>query len=172
MKRQRFRLGLAALASLGAAGAAVLMLGVGGAGASHAPVVDPDLVPPGLLAAHNEATGLSVAPLARAIQNHQADLFVQHFRVPAGAALGWHTHPGPAIIAVVRGYLGYQHEVNGECVTTWYGPGSGFMDPGFGHVHRGIARPDVGFDSYATFVTPPGTPNQSIPMPAPEACSG
>jgi hypothetical protein len=155
--------------ALSVATAAVgLVFGVGRAGADHAPVVVPDLVPPGLLASHNEASGLSIAPLARALENHRADLFVQHFRVPAGAALGWHTHPGPAIVAVVRGYLGYQREGNGECVTTWYGPGT---DPGFGHVHRGIARPDVGFDSYATFVTPPGSPSQSIPMPAPSACS-
>jgi hypothetical protein len=81
------------------------VLSVSGAVASHQPVVDPNLVPPGLLAAHNEATGLSVAPLTRAIDNHEADLIVQHFQVPAGAALGWHTHPGPAIVAVVRGYL-------------------------------------------------------------------
>jgi hypothetical protein len=44
------------------------------------------------------------------------------------------------------------------------------MDPGFGHVHRAISRDD-GFDVYVTFVTPSGTPNQTIPVDPPEACS-
>jgi hypothetical protein len=149
---------------------AALVLGVGVAGASHAPVVDPATVPVGQLAAHIDASSLNIAPLARAIKHHQADLFVQHFRLAPNSAFGWHTHPGPAIISVVRGSFGYQEEVNGECVTTWYPAGTGLMDPGFGHVHRAVSRDD-GFDVYVTFVTPSGTPNQTIPADPPAARS-
>lgn len=156
---------LYAIAAVGA-----MLVGVSVAGASHAPVVDPATVPAGLLAAHVDASSLEIAPLARAIKNHEATLFVQHFRVAPGAAAGWHTHPGPAIIAVVKGSLGHQREVQGECVTTWYPAGTGFMDPGFGAVHRGLGGPE-GFESYATFVTPSGTPSQSIPTDPPDACS-
>jgi hypothetical protein len=152
------------------ASVAALVIGVSAAGASHAPVVDPATVPAGLLAAHVDASSLDIAPLARAIKHDQATLFVQHFRVAPNSALGWHTHPGPAFVAVVKGSLGYQRQVQGECVTTWYEAGTGFMDPGFGHVHRGISRGD-GFESYATFVTPSGSSNQSIPTAPPEACS-
>lgn len=150
---------------------AVLVVGVGvnGALASHAPVVDPASVPPGLLAAHVDASSIDIAPLARAIKHDQATMFIQHFRIAPNSALGWHTHPGPAFVAVVKGTLGYQREVQGECVTTWYEAGTGFMDPGFGEVHRGIARGD-GFESYALFVTPSGSPSQSIATDPPAAC--
>jgi hypothetical protein len=150
--------------------ASVMLLGVGVAGASHVPVIDPALVPPGFLAAHVDVADFQISPFARAIQDHRADVFVQHFQVAPNGALPWHTHPGPAIVAVVRGELGYQQEVNGECVTTWYPAGTGFVDPGFGHVHRGLGGPE-GFDAYTTFVIPSGSPSQTIPAPAPEACS-
>ena len=86
------------------------------------------------------------------------------------SALGWHTHPGPAIVTVVSGSLGSQREVQGECVTTWHTAGTGFMDPGFGHVHRAVSRGD-GFDAYTTFVIPSGSPSQTIPADPPAACS-
>jgi hypothetical protein len=73
-------------------------------------------------------------------------------------------------VTVARGSLGYQHEENGECMTTWYSAGTGFMDPGFGHVHRAISRDD-GFDAYTTFVIPSGSPSQTIPTDPPEACA-
>jgi hypothetical protein len=150
-------------------GIAALALGVGVAGASHAPVVDPATIPVGQLAAHIDAS-LDIAPLARAIKKHRADLFVQHFRLAPNSAFGWHTHPGPAIISVVKGSFGYQEEVRGECVTTWYPAGTGLMDRGFGHVHRAVSRDD-GFDVIVTFVTPSGTANQTIPTAPPAACS-
>jgi len=49
--------------------------------------------------------------------------------------------------------------VNGECVTIWHTAGTGFMDPGFGHVHRAVSRDDA----YTTFVLPTGSPSQTIP---------
>lgn len=153
-----------------AAGAVALALGVSGAIATHAPEIDPATVPVGLLASHKHVTSLRINPLARAIRHHEADVFVQHVHLDADGALPWHTHPGPAIVTVVSGYLGYQRAHHHHCVTTWYPAGTGFMDPGFGHVHRAVARADVGFDAYVTFVTPTGTPNQTIPMPPPAGC--
>ena len=150
--------------------ALVLAVSVGVAGASHVPQIDPATVPVGFLATHNEGSNLDIAPLARAIKNHQADLFVWHLRLAPNSALGWHTHPGPAIVTVVKGSLGYQMEVNGECVTRWYEAGTGFMDPGFGNVHRAVSRGD-GFDAYTTFVIPSGSVSQTIPTDPPEACA-
>jgi hypothetical protein len=150
--------------------ALVLVTGIGVAGASHVAQVDPATVPAGFLATHSDVSNFDIAPLARAVKNHQADVFVWHLRLAPNSALGWHTHPGPAIVTVVRGSLGYQHEENGECVTHWYGAGTGFMDPGFGHVHRAVSRDD-GFDAYTTFVIPSGSPSQTIPTDAPAACS-
>ena len=152
------------------AAAALLALGVGGAVATHAPQIDPATVPVGLLASHSHVSSIRINPLARAIKHHGADVFVQHVHLDAGGALPWHTHPGPAIVTVVSGSLGYQRAHHHHCVTTWYAAGTGFMDPGFGHVHRAVAQPNVGFDAYVTFVTPTGTPNQTIPMSPPAGC--
>ncbi len=149
--------------------AAAMALGVGVAVASHAPQIDPATVPVGLLASHNNVSSFDIAPFARTVKHHRADVFIQHIRLAPNGASVWHTHPGPSIVTVVRGTFGYQREVRGECVTTWYVAGTGFVDPGM-HVHRAVAQTD-GFDVYATFVTPTGTPNQTIPTDPPEACS-
>jgi hypothetical protein len=150
--------------------AAAIAVGAGVAGAAHVPQVDPATVPIGFLATHNDVGNFDISPIARAVKDHRADVFVWHLRLGPNSALGWHTHPGPAIVTVVRGSLGYQHEVQGECVTTWYTAGTGFMDPGFGNVHRAVSRDD-GFDAYTTFILPTGSPSQTIPADPPEACS-
>ena len=150
--------------------ALVLAVSVGVAVASHVAQVDPATVPVGFLATHNDVSNFDIAPLARAVKNHRADVFVWHLRLAPNSALGWHTHPGPAIVTVVRGSLGYQTEEHGECVTRWYGAGTGFMDPGFGSVHRAVSRDD-GFDAYTTFVLPTGSPSQTIPTDPPAACA-
>jgi hypothetical protein len=150
--------------------ALVLAVSVSVAVASHVSQVDPATVPVGFLATHNDVSDFDIAPLARAVKKHQADVFVWHLRLAPNSALGWHTHPGPAIVTVVKGTLGYQTEVQGECVTRWYEAGTGFMDPGFGHVHRAVSRGD-GFDAYTTFVIPSGSPSQTIPADPPAACA-
>jgi hypothetical protein len=152
------------------AAAAATVLGVSGAVANHVPEVDPATVPLGFLATHKDVSSFDIAPIARAVKHHRADVFVWHLRAAPNSALPWHTHPGPAIVTVVSGRLGYQHEEHHECVTTWYPAGTGFMDPGFGHVHRAISQAD-GFDAYTTFIIPSGSPSQTIPAPAPAACS-
>jgi quercetin dioxygenase-like cupin family protein len=153
-------------------GVAVLALAVSAsmAVASHVPQVDPATVPVGFLATHNDVSSFKIAPLARAVKKHRADVTVWHLRLAPNSSLGWHTHPGPAIVTVVRGALGYQSQVRGECVTTWYTAGTGFMDPGFGKVHRAVSRGD-GFDAYTTFVLPSGSPSQTIPVAAPASCA-
>jgi quercetin dioxygenase-like cupin family protein len=149
---------------------AAVAVGAGIAGAAHVPQVDPATVPTGFLATHNDVGDFDISPIARAVKHHHADVTVWHLRLAPNSALGWHTHPGPAIVTVVSGSLGYQSEVNGECVTVWHEAGTGFMDPGFGHVHRAVSRGD-GFDAYTTFIVPTGSPGHSIPVDTPEACS-
>lgn len=148
---------------------AALVVGVSGAGAGHAPQIDPLTVPVGLLASHNDVSSFQISPIAETVKDHRADVFVQHIRVAPDGALPWHFHPGPAIVTVVRGSLGFQREVHGECVTTWYAAGTGLMVP-TGQVERALGGAD-GFDVYVTFVTPTGTPNQTILAATPHACS-
>jgi quercetin dioxygenase-like cupin family protein len=152
-----------------AGAAAAMAISVGAAVATHVPEIDPATVPVGFLATHNDVSSFRIAPFARAVEKHRADVFVWHNRVAPGSALPWHTHPGPAIVTVVRGSLGIQREFQGECVTTWYTAGTGFVDAGR-DVHRVLARDD-GFDAYITFVVPSGTPNQTVLADPPDACS-
>jgi hypothetical protein len=155
---------------LASVAALVLVLSVGAAVASHVPQVDPETVPPGFLVTHNNVSGFEIAPIARAVRHHRADVFVWHLVAGPNQALGWHTHPGPAIVTVASGTFAYERQVGRECVRTWYTAGNGFMDPGHGHVHRGIAGPQ-GAHVYTTFILPTGTENQTLPRPAPAVCA-
>jgi quercetin dioxygenase-like cupin family protein len=147
------------------------LAGAGAAIANHVPQVNPATVPTGMLAEHNAIADVPVSAFARAVNPDGADVFVQHVRLPAGSATGWHTHPGPALVAIVDGSLTYEAAQANRCVDTTYEAGKGFVDRGFGHVHRAIAGPQ-GADFYVTYVLPPGSATHVIPvMSAPEACA-
>ena len=148
----------------------VLLIGGTVAFAAHVPQVDPATVPTGFLATHNSVDQLRVSPFARAIKRHRADVFVQHVRLGPNVATGWHTHPGPAIVTVVGpmeppGSLTYED----ACDSTLYRPGEGFLDRGFGHVHRAIAGPN-GADFYVTYVLPSGSDAHVISANQPASC--
>ena len=76
---------------------------------------------------------------------------------PAGT-VGWHTHPGTAIVSIVEGELDVTNER--DCVTHTYTAGEAFVDPGMGNVH--IATNPSETDrtvAYATFLgVPDGAP--------------
>lgn len=149
-----------------AALAAVAIL-TGGAVAlgAHVTQVDPATVPTGFLAAHNSIADVPVGPFKRAVKRNGADFFVQHVRLGANAPTGWHTHPGPAFVQVVKGALVYED----ACTRATYGSGQGFADRGFGHVHRAISGPD-GVDFYVVYVLPPGSATHVVPTDPPSGC--
>ncbi len=153
-----------------AALAAVTVLAVSGAAlANHVTQVDPTTVPTGFLAAHNAIGDVPVPALARAVAAGGTDLFIQHVRLGANAATGWHTHPGPALVAVAAGSLAYQDPEANTCESVTYAAGEGFVDRGFGHVHRAIAGAD-GVDFYVVYLLPPGSVTHVIPASAPAQC--
>ena len=148
----------------------VTVCGAGAAYAAHVTEVDPASVPIGSLVAHNEVEGIRLSSVARAVDRGRADVFVQRVRLSPGQATPWHTHPGAVFVQVVRGSLTYQAEGHRDCPERTYGPGEGFFDRGFGHVHRAVAGPD-GADFYPVFVLRPGSPSEIIQTPAPEECT-
>jgi quercetin dioxygenase-like cupin family protein len=148
---------------------AVLAL-AGGALATHVAQVDPATVPTGFLAAHNAVRDVPVSALARAVTPNGADAFIQHVRLDPNVPTGWHTHPGPAIVAVVEGSVTYEEAEANRCVDATYLAGEGFVDRGFGHVHRAIAGAD-GVDFYVVYLLPPGSATHVIPANAPPECS-
>jgi hypothetical protein len=132
---------------------------------AHVMQVDPATVPTGFLAAHNSIADVPVGPFRRAVKRDGADFFVQHVRLDSDAPTGWHTHPGPAFVQVVKGTLTYED----ACTRAVYGPGQGFVDRGFGHVHRAIAGPG-GVDFYVVYVLPPGSATHVVPTEQPSGC--
>jgi quercetin dioxygenase-like cupin family protein len=150
--------------------ATVVLAVAGGALASHVAQVDPATVPTGFLAAHNSIREVPVSALARAVTPDGTDAFIQHVRLGPNAATGWHTHPGPAIVTVVNGSVTYEDAEANRCIDTTYAAGEGFIDRGFGHVHRAIAGAD-GVDFYVVCLLPRGTATHVIPANAPAECS-
>jgi quercetin dioxygenase-like cupin family protein len=152
-----------------AAGIAV----VGGAGiaiAAHAPQLDPATVPTGLFVTHNRVAEVPISPFARAAAAKGADVQMAHLRFGPNQAFAWHTHPGPIFVNVRSGSLTYQDTAANACRNRTYVAGEGFVDPGFGHVHRVIAGP-AGADIYSTGIYPPGYEIDPILVSAPEDCS-
>src|SRR5262249_32661758 len=98
------------------------------------------------------------------------DTVVLTTTIAPGGSTGWHSHPGPAFIVVTSGTLTVYDGTDPACTPHQYGQGSGFFDPGFGHVH--IARnaatarvPGV----QPPLAAPPGGPPR-IDAPAPGNC--
>ena len=101
---------------------------------------------------------------------HPTDVVVLTTTINPGGSTGWHSHPGPAFIVVIRGTLTVYDGNDPACTPHRYGPGTGFLDPGFGHVH--IARnegttPVTVVQTYLN-VPPGGSPR--IDEPAPGNC--
>ena len=89
---------------------------------------------------------------------------------PACPRAGTRTR-GPALVAIVEGSLTYEDEQAKRCVDTTYIAGQGFVDRGFGHVHRSIAGP-AGADFYIMYLLPPGSATHVVPVATPpEACA-
>jgi quercetin dioxygenase-like cupin family protein len=160
MRRWAIATGIVVVA-LAAAGAAI---------ANHVTQVDPATVPTGFLAAHNSIRDVPVSALARAVTPDGTDAFIQHVRLGPDVPTGWHTHPGPAIVTVVKGSVTYEDADANECNDVTYVAGEGFVDRGFGHVHRAIAGPE-GVDFYVVYLLPPGSATHVIPADAPPECA-
>ena len=152
----------------GVAGAVVVVAGT--AIAAHAPEIDPATVPTGFFVAHNRVADIPVSAIARASAPNGAEVYVQHLSLGANQVFAWHTHPGPVVVTVRSGSLIYQDAGPNACRDRTYTAGQGFVDPGFGHVHRVIAGPS-GAEIYSTFFLPLGSENHLITTPPVEECS-
>ncbi len=161
LRAMRLLAAIAIAATIAAAGVAL---------ADHVTQLEPASVPTGFLAAHNEIDAVGVNAVARAVKPDGAELHIQHARLGAGQATGWHTHPGPVLVAVVAGGLTYEDAHANRCRRITYSAGDGFTDPGFGHVHRAIAGP-TGAEFYPVYILPKGADTHLITATVPEDCA-
>ena len=63
------------------------------------------------------------------------DVYVTRNAIAVGGQSGWHTHPGPSLIIVTAGRVTAYDGDDASCTPKVYETGTGFVDPGDGHVH-------------------------------------
>lgn len=91
------------------------------------------------------------------------DLLIQQLTFAAGATTGWHSHYGPLTVAVEAGGLAYVH---GDCATTAYPAGTGFLDAGATHQATSAGASTA----FVTYTNLPLGVGPRIDQPAP-ACA-
>ena len=102
--------------------------------------------------------------------NGPAEVVVNHNKMTVGGTSGWHTHPGPTLVSVKTGALTLYNADDPSCTPTVYPAGTGFVDPGGGHIH--IARNEGAVDAewYTTYILAPGQGTR-LDAPNPGNCA-
>jgi mannose-6-phosphate isomerase-like protein (cupin superfamily) len=101
---------------------------------------------------------------------HPTDTVVLTTTINPGGSTGWHSHPGPAFIVVIRGTLTVYDGNDPTCTPHRYGPGTGFLDPGFGHVHIARNQGSTPVTVVQTYLNVPPGGSPRIDAPAPGNC--
>ena len=102
-------------------------------------------------------------------QKDSRDFVMVSYQLAPGGTLGWHTHPGPALITVTSGTLTI---VEHDCSAHSYPAGSAFVDVGMGEVHNAFNDGSDTVTGYATYLNVPvGSPSR-IDAPAPTCWTG
>ena len=74
-------------------------------------------------------------PRVKIIAKDPSDVYVVINTVAPGGYSGWHTHPGPSVVLVKTGAATVYDGDDPNCTAVTYPAGTGFIDPGDGHVH-------------------------------------
>ena len=98
------------------------------------------------------------------------DTVVLTTTINPGGSTGWHSHPGPAFIVVTQGTLTLYDGDDPTCTPHRYGPGTGFLDPGFGHVHIARNEGTTPVTVVQTYLNVPSGGSPRIDAPAPGNC--
>jgi hypothetical protein len=108
-------------------------------------------------------------PRIRLVVKDPADYYVVTNTVLSGGYSGWHTHPGPSLVLVKSGFATVYDGNDPTCTPTVYPAGTGFVDPGDGHVHMiRNESPDV-LVTQAFQIIPAGL-SRRIDAPSPGNC--
>ena len=76
-----------------------------------------------------------IDPKIRFVVRDPSDYYIVTNTVAAGGYSGWHTHPGPSVVLVKSGVATVYDGDDPSCAPKNYAAGSGFVDPGDGHIH-------------------------------------
>ena len=110
------------------------------------------------------------SPSFKIFSKHDTDTVVLQQTINPGGTTGWHSHPGPAYIVVTQGTLTLYDSDDPTCTPHSYGPGTGFLDPGFGHVHIARNQGTTPATAIATYLNVPPGGSPRIDTPAPGNC--
>ena len=152
-----------ALGALAAAAIAMVANDSGSAGPSGVHIVP---LSKGTLASsvHAKAAGIEITT------NGRKDILVTKITVDPGGSFGWHSHPGPVLVAVGKGTLTVYDATKHGCQRSIVSAGDAFIEDGH-HVH--LARNDgsAPVELNATFLARPGTTEYLKTEPAPPGCN-
>lgn len=99
-----------------------------------------------------------------------SDIYVVSNVFAPGGQSGWHTHPGPSLITVKSGTITAYSGDDPSCTPQVYPAGTGFVDPGDGHVHLLRNEGAVAAETVAVQLLPTGSVRR-IDTPDPGNCS-
>lgn len=123
-------------------------------------------------------TGFKATPLAAAVLEDDIDtkaqtedwgiklktrgesqIFFTHIKVAPGAHGGWHSHPGPSIIAVKSGTATFYDDCIDPTVPLVFPAGTGFVEDA-GCVHILVNEGDVDLEVVVMQIVPKGAPRR------------
>ena len=91
--------------------------------------------------------------------NQPFDVVTQTITIQPGGHSGWHSHPGQAIVVIKAGTFTTYAGDDETCSSTAYGPGSVYVDAGYGHVHIARNEGTVPLELQVTYIdVPVGAP--------------
>ena len=88
----------------------------------------------------------------------RSDVYMTHFKLAPGAHGGWHSHPGPSVIAVKAGTATFYDECDGF-VRHQFPAGTGFVEDA-GCVHILVNEGDVDLEVVVMQIVPFGAPRR------------
>jgi quercetin dioxygenase-like cupin family protein len=97
------------------------------------------------------------------------DLLITSITVDPGGSFGWHSHPGPVLVAVSKGTLA-MYEAHGHgCPRSTVTAGQAFIEDG-GHVHLARNEGSGPVELNAAFLAHTGTTEFLTPEREPRGC--
>ncbi len=141
---------------------ALVALGVAAAAASAMLARDPQPAGPQgvhITALSKGTIGASVHAKAAGIEittHGRKDILVTAITVDPGGTFGWHSHPGPVLVALSKGTLTVFDATRHGCQRSTVTAGDAFVEDGH-HVHLARNEGSVPVELNATFLARPGT---------------
>ena len=93
------------------------------------------------------------------------EIAAQRIVIQPGGTLGWHSHPGPTVVTILRGTMSFYHAE--DCtMEIEYAPGQSFSNMP-DEIHMARNEGEVELVVYASYFVPAGTPPVALRIDQP-----